>query len=585
MKAQTPTLSPPGSPKAFALSSFPESSRDLVRSFVHHDRDGGTITAAELSSAIKGRSTELSAQKLCNKRLGTSLAGLLVLLTAVLAILGGVVFYVCRATTTLTVAKDNVIVSATGARRDQLVHVASFAVEAVVALSPSSSIAELDALRSVSISSPITGAALRIKVEGWGIAAVGSAARAVYLQTAAGLVQVTDSGSLALVAPGDVAAVNAALWAAARDGAVAQGVLSNTSSLCAADTFSATGSGPECKACSKDFTSSAGATQCVAKVPLVAGARRSRARMLATQYPGVCYSSQGPAPSPLPLAITVVARKYFTTVATTLPVTQQLLRTDGSLNIPPRLMWGWGDLWSNPSVSLSGYCGETSFAQGLMFFGSYVSSERVRYASSSELLIGDNDVIAAANLRLKYVSYAGGTPAAFAVWAQTQIAAKSMPIASVFTADIGASPEYDHIVPIINATGGLFFHDLANQFARRLPSGGYTRAGCDAAFAAPADVDNFLLFENCLPSPVVYASAITGNLDTASETVRMSVSFTAPQTNIPGFEPDWSFENKCYYPAVRFNLTARIYGLGAATVKYAILRFDNPATVPSVRAN
>lgn len=285
----SPSPAPPVKPPpihsdalSLRLESFPQSTRELVKEFVHHDRDGGTVTAAELSTAIKGSREELLSQKLCNKRLGAGFVVLLVLFSGLLAALGGVVYYVVTSTRTLTLSGDNAIVNAipNSPGLGELAHVASFAVETVVPLSSATSVAELDALRSVSIVSPISGAALRVNVDGWGVAVLGGT-RSVYLWTSAGLVQVTDAGGLVPVPPADVDAVNAALWAAATEGSVgavgedgrrmlqgagsggAQGVVGATTSLCPAGQLSATGQTP-CTNCPTGLTSMMGATSCAA---------------------------------------------------------------------------------------------------------------------------------------------------------------------------------------------------------------------------------------------------------------------------------------------------------------------------------
>jgi hypothetical protein len=52
------------------------------------------------------------------------------------------------------------------------------------------------------------------------------------------------------------------------------------------------------------------------------------------------------------------------------------------LNIPPRRMWGW-------LPNKCGYCGETSIQIAGLFFGQWVSSERIRFATlNKEYLIG-----------------------------------------------------------------------------------------------------------------------------------------------------------------------------------------------------
>ena len=224
-----------------------------------------------------------------------------------------------------------------------------------------------------------------------------------------------------------------------------------------------------------------------------------------------------------------------------------------------------------------------------------MSAERIRYATASppsgsaanQLLIGKNDVTAATALALRSETYTGS--AAFAKWASAIVGNAGVPIVGLFTLEAaGGNPDYDHEVSVtyVNTTT-MWYHDQANLFARSLPVSGATRAQCQCTSCVPPAYPAYpnqqaTDFNYCLPNPVKYAVGLTGISDPLAETVRMTLSYAAPiSPTFPGGEPDWGAEDLCYYPSAPVSVTARVYGLGAASINYGILRFDGTASLPA----
>ena len=131
-----------------------------------------------------------------------------------------------------------------------------------------------------------------------------------------------------------------------------------------------------------------------------------------------------------------------------------------SLDIAPRLQWN----------ANFGYCGETSLISAGMHFGQYASQWTARSLASpgvpqtkqnSQLLLGVNDLDAAARMRLSAIAFDSDgqrTTGQFLTWVKAMVARGRPVIIGVLQnqpASGGALPgdqEYDHIVPVLGVS-------------------------------------------------------------------------------------------------------------------------------------
>ena len=245
------------------------------------------------------------------------------------------------------------------------------------------------------------------------------------------------------------------------------------------------------------------------------------------------------------------------------------------LNIPPRIMWGWG-------TGLSGYCGECSIQSVGLYYGNYISQELVRYSDGNEeLLIGVNDEKAAKTLQYVYEEwdYNKKTPQdkSFKSWLKEQLD-NNYPVISGFYERMkkGTGDEdYDHIMPIIgytldsnNEISGLYHNDLYKDEVSLTTADFSTRNKCyqDIAPVQPYDY--------CLPVNVDYGIVIKGFNDPLGETFRAEFEISM------NYEPDYGAEDKLHQKPIPFDGVLHISGLTAGE-SYACLRFDNVKDLPS----
>jgi hypothetical protein len=100
--------------------------------------------------------------------------------------------------------------------------------------------------------------------------------------------------------------------------------------------------------------------------------------------------------------------------------------------------WGWA-----PGVS--GYCGETSIQSAGLYFGNWISSERVRYAGgNAEVLVNVNAHTAATALKFTIARWNSGAKkpqnAAFVAWVKSQLAAGHPVVAGLYQSETGGDP-------------------------------------------------------------------------------------------------------------------------------------------------
>ena len=249
---------------------------------------------------------------------------------------------------------------------------------------------------------------------------------------------------------------------------------------------------------------------------------------------------------------------------------------DVLLDVPPRYMWGWG-------IGVNGYCGETSFQSHGIFWGNWVSSERVREASGgSELLIAVDDTVAAKALKFPFEEwdYEAKSPQSgeFIAWLRGHIDNGHMAAIGVYEKQKTGDNDYDHIVPVVGyqydpsslATLAIYYNDLYENTHRSLSvtSDVQSRKGCRQS-AAPVQPYTY-----CLPQSINYGVALFGIQDSSKETHRMVL--TMPSWT----EPDYGDEDGIHAKPIMFTVSATVYGL-TPFASYAVLRFDSYQTLPT----
>jgi len=239
------------------------------------------------------------------------------------------------------------------------------------------------------------------------------------------------------------------------------------------------------------------------------------------------------------------------------------------LNIPPRFMWGWGD-------GLSGYCGEATIQSSGLFYGNWVSQERVRLAGgNAEVLVGLNAESAATSLRLVIERWNSNSPApqnpGYLTWVRSHIDRAHPVVGTVYSVQ-GSDTDYDHIVPFVgyDSTTVLYYNDLYSPSTRSLalPAAVKTRSQCTTT-------SNVQLPDNyCIPKGVDWGFAVTGVVDPKGELVPITLSVGRWD------EPDWGAEDRLNEPLVTLRPVVTARGLTPG-VTYALLRFDTAASLPS----
>lgn len=163
---------------------------------------------------------------------------------------------------------------------------------------------------------------------------------------------------------------------------------------------------------------------------------------------------------------------------------------DVMLNLPGRHMWGW-------KYPLAGYCGETSFQTAGIYFGQWLSSEKVKKADGgSELLLGVNDKKAAKSLKFNYDAWnfkaKTPQPTDYVAWIREHIDHGHPVIVGLYVKEPDGDPDYDHIVPVVGyqfdtatlATTGIWYNDLYVATSRLLSvtTGVQSRSKCSQKF-------------------------------------------------------------------------------------------------------
>ena len=239
------------------------------------------------------------------------------------------------------------------------------------------------------------------------------------------------------------------------------------------------------------------------------------------------------------------------------------------LPIAPRLQWNTGH----------GYCGETSIQAIGLYYGAWISQQKVREAGGSEILLGVNIDVALHALGFAFSSWdpqSSQTPQfhAFALWMKQHLLTGAPVIFGQYLADGEGDDDYDHIVPAsgiklasaaepdqYNAHDELVF---ANNFRRqnftlamgRLPT---TRASCKKGLDQGG----------CIPQNTDFGVAIHGFVDQKRVTRPVSLTVDA-----------WDEPNVAAGEAPRRMHATLIASALAKGQSYVLLRFDDARKVP-----
>jgi hypothetical protein len=193
-----------------------------------------------------------------------------------------------------------------------------------------------------------------------------------------------------------------------------------------------------------------------------------------------------------------------------------------TLPIAPRAQWD----------DNNGYCGETSIQTFALRYGTYVSQYRVRAIinpdQKHELLLGENENVALAALRLTYRQWQGGAAPqyqAYLAWTKQQLHLGYPVIGTLYVRGMTYA-DYDHIVPFI---GFMSSHDAANYYAddKLIFYDNYSSTRFTRAFStlvASRWEANRGSYEYYVPKQTDYGCAVTGIVDPRRETVPVGLS-------------------------------------------------------------
>lgn len=263
-----------------------------------------------------------------------------------------------------------------------------------------------------------------------------------------------------------------------------------------------------------------------------------------------------------------------------------------SNDIPPRLQWNGND----------GYFGEVSLISAGLYYGQYVSQYDARvldgsglpqYKSRSQLLIGVNDTVAAANMHLEASEWDTKTEtstAQFLTWVQQEVLSGYPVAIGIFTNEYlfygktnpnAGDPQYDHIVPVTGVTPAtLTFSDNGlwtgttgkptYTFTYPLSSFPKTRQEANAKNGTIYSVAN---------GGQNYGVAITGVIDQDRETLPVRVA-----TNVNYEKPAIANGSNVRPAPMALTLTITVSGLEPGTT-YNLYRYDAMANVPNAAFN
>ena len=273
--------------------------------------------------------------------------------------------------------------------------------------------------------------------------------------------------------------------------------------------------------------------------------------------------------------------------------------------LPPRIQWN----------ANYGYCGETSFVSAGLLYGQYVSQYDARAIasnnarqnlSSSQLLLGVNDVAAAKAMHLAATPFNTATQtstAAFLTWVKSNVIAGYPVVMGVFmnqsrfygNKNLNAGDaEYDHIVVATGITSRHPLTDQAVYYADDIITFNDNGLWTGTSYGRPQHVFSYSFGTfaatrqqaNATTGPVYslkrgpdYGIAITGIIDLSRETVPVRLA-TSVNAESPGI-----VNNSTTRPAAKpVTLTVTVSGLKPG-VAYNLYRYSSMAAVPNSNIN
>jgi hypothetical protein len=252
--------------------------------------------------------------------------------------------------------------------------------------------------------------------------------------------------------------------------------------------------------------------------------------------------------------------------------------TGALLDVPPRLMWGWGP-------HLSGYCGSMTIQTLGIYYGNYFSQDAVRRATGStagshQIMLGNGGCCAAVDVMRSFRLNVSQWPhltstrpqhAAFVEWMRNASSAGD-PVAFGVFMKTESSPDFDHIVPLVgfDGDGKLTFNDLhANTSLHEAPS-----TFVSARKQCAADLPWAARFEYCLPSEVNFGVRALGNYDETQQELLPARLIMDSWT-----EPDYSHEDGKHEVPIRLQASLVVWSLVRGE-RYALLTYNDKADVP-----
>lgn len=308
----------------------------------------------------------------------------------------------------------------------------------------------------------------------------------------------------------------------------------------------------------------------------------------------------------------------------------RILRQDKNtklLNVPPRRMWGWGG-WNN---TMLGYCGESSVQISAVYYGNYFSQEQILKAAGGSLMLGINDNICFPNLHLNWELWPSAEnsppnvpdPSIYDIlnYIKSQIDKNCPVIAALYVNEPAGDPSFDHQCVFsgydLDYNGAISNLWLLDTYEIRIMPFDCKLAPyeclsdpkkCNKINPPPLEGNNIypaqpfpicykrrVDFQNpnqqapynvAIPNilanddpvtgqPLVSAFAsVKGNVDPNNELFPCWLEMNSV------FEPNWGSEDQLYATPIPISCKVYIEGLTKGG-KYSLLRFDNPADVPT----
>lgn len=273
-------------------------------------------------------------------------------------------------------------------------------------------------------------------------------------------------------------------------------------------------------------------------------------------------------------------------------------------NIPPRLQW----------ENNHGYCGEVSLISAGLYYGQYMSQYDARAVatknepqSTSQLLLGINDVHAAQQMHLKYIAFDTDDEESsddFLAWVKQNVVQGYPVIIGVYINqylfDEGqqkGDDEYDHIVPVVGidtnhplsdpnyyADDVIYFSDngLWPLNSQPVYMYNYRFGPCQLSRTqANAPTAPIYSLPLCTPDNTVgnYGIAITGVADLSGDTLPVRIT-----TNLNYEKPDIVNKSNSRPAPTPLMLTITISNL-VPNVKYNLYRYNTLDSVPESNFN